>query len=536
MQRRSQIRRPRLGLGMSFACGIVAALALPVGLAFARPVTITNVPSSTMAALARHVVETNPNIATQRQQVRIAAARLEAAEAGFLPTVEANGLVQKREIDVKKGGNGDAKFVAGQASVAARWRVYDGDRTFNAVKVSQAELASAEAVLAATISDTLLALLTSAADVHLNRRIKEYSQMQSDAIGEQLRATARRLEFGESTLTDESLAKARLATSQAGILAATEELNVSGYNFRAVSGQSASTVPPLAALAALPDSLTRAQTIANDASPRLLAAQRNADASKTGVSFATGALLPQLDAVGGYEYLTGGVTNLFTGKLPNDRSALFGGIELRLPIFQPRDYAEIRRARAVRDQRLSQTDTAVRTVTEEVAISWTRWQSAKSTIVAAEAAVAAIEKAADGIKKESIGGNRTLAEVLDAQNELLSARVTLERAIRNEFVARAGVLAATGGLTAESVLGGNVLGKTDHSTRPQLSSLGRKVDRPARPTTLPLPAPGNPQPESAGEESGFGSAGIFGRPAVSSLGRNTNGVARDAAVTQAEKP
>jgi outer membrane protein len=471
VQRKNEIR-----FGQTLARGLAAALAVQAIVVLGAPAVAQTMPSSasTMALLARTVVASSPEIQAQREQVRIARARLASAKAGFLPSIEANGLVQKREIDVKSGGPGDAKFIAGQASVEARLRVYDGNRTFNAVRVAKSELAAAEAVLDATISDVLLKMLTYAADVHLDRKVRQYSQLQSDAIGEQLRATSRRLEFGESTRTDESLAKARLATSQAGILAATEELNVSGYKFREVTGQSATIVPPLPKLAPPPDSLVQAQSLAVIASPRLLAAQRNAEAGKTGVYFANGALMPQLDAVGGYEYLTGGVANLFTGKLPDDRSALYGGIELRVPVFQPRDYAEISRAKAVRDQRLSQTEMAIRAMTDEVATAWTRWQSAKNTIVAAEAAVAAIEQAAEGIKKESIGGNRTLAEVLDAQNELLSARVTLERAIRNEFVARAGLLAATGGLKAESVLDGGAVSKVGMTSRPEVSMLGRR--------------------------------------------------------------
>lgn len=525
MQGSSKIYR-----GLWLASGIAAATAMHVGAARAQsnPTQsniITGVPASTMATLARNVTETNPDITNQRQQVRIAMARLDAAKAGYMPTIEANGIVQKRELDVKNGGPGDAKFIAGQAAIEARLRVYDGNRTYNAIQVAKAELASAEAILAATVSDILLRLLTSAADIHLDRKVKQYSQMQSDAIGEQLRAASRKLQFQESTLTDESLAKARLATSQAGILSATEQLNVSGYNFRAVSGQSATTVPALAPLAALPDSLTQAQNLANANSPRLLAAQLNAEAGKTGVFFARGALMPQLDAVGGYEYLTGGVANLFSGKLPDDRSALYGGIELRVPVFQPRDYAEIRRARAVRDLRLSQTNAAIRTVAEEVSISWTRWQSAKNTIVAAEAAVAAIEQAAEGIKKESIGGNRTLAEVLDAQNELLSARVTLERAIRNEYVARAGVLATTGGLTAASVLEGRALNRTDNPTRPELSPLGGKVIEPAPGTVLTSPATNDPIMERFANEVTSG-PGSSTRPAVSTLGRKVTSVPR----------
>lgn len=489
-------------------------------------------PSSTMASLARNVVESNPDIAAQRQQVRIAKARLEAAEAGYLPTIEANGTVQRREIDIKNGGRpGDSKYVAGQAGIEARLQFYDGNRTYNAVKIAKAELASAGAGLDATTSDTLLELLTSAADVHLNRKILQYSQAQSEAIGEQLRATSRRLEFGEATRTDEELARARLATSQAGVLAASEELNVGGHRFRAVSGQSGTIVPSLPPLAAIPDSLAAAQRIALDAAPRLRAARLNAQAGKSGVHFASGALLPQLDAVSGYEFLTGGVTNLFTGKLPDDRSSLYYGLELRVPIFLPRDHAELRRARAVRDQRLSQTDMALRTVAEEVASSWTRWQSAKSTIAAAEAAVSATEQAAEGIKKEAVGGNRTLTDVLNAQNELLTARVTLERAHRNEFVARASLLAATGQLGSDAILEGHCCG-AGPSSRPGISTLGRAImasdDKgmaapasPLRPQISSLGRTPEPTPERAAGE-GVASAVHMSRPATSSLGRKLN--------------
>lgn len=484
-------------LGVSCTALTIVIGATPLA---AQDAPVGNIPSGTMAGLARHVVEFNPDVVAQRQQVRIAKARLESAEAGYLPTIQASGLVQRREIDVKKGGAGDSEYTAGQASIEARLRFYDGNRTYNAVKIAKAELQAAEAGLQGTASDILLELLTSAADIHLNRKILEYSQAQSDAIGEQLRATERRLEFGEATRTDQELARARLATSEAGVLAATEQLNVTSYRFRSVSGLSGTATPPLPSLAAIPGSLGEAQRIASENAPRLRAARLNAQAGKSGVNFASGALLPQLDAVSGYEYLTGGVANLFTGKLPKDRSSLYYGVELNVPIFQPRDHAEVRRARAVRDQRLTQANSAERTVAEEVGSYWTQWQSAKSTIAAAETAVASIEKAAEGIKKEAVGGNRTLTDVLNAQNELLSARVTLERARRAEFVARAGLLAAIGQLDTDAIVEGRCCAG-DPITRPDSSRLGKPVIA-AAPEAAPLPeaAAARPQRSALGKD------------------------------------
>ena len=404
---------------------------------------------TTMPGLAAIVLDSNPQIEAQRAAVRALEARISAARGGYLPTVEANALSQKRHLNLI-GNAGDSTFVAAEVSVEARLRLFDGFRTSNAVDISSAEMASGKAILDGTISDVLLDLLRSASDVHRDRLVRGFAQQQYDAIAEQLRGTSRRLSFGEATKTDESQATARLATSATGILSATESLEQSAAEFEAVSGRPADVVPPLPGLGMMPVSLEDATTIAQAESPRLLAAKATAAAAQKGISFARGALAPTVDVVGGYDYITGGIANLFTGRLPEDRSALYAGVEVRVPIFQGgRDYAEVRRAKALSDQRMSQVDQAARQVNQEVAVAWSRWKSAKAIIDAAQTAVTANERAADGVRKESIGGARTLLDVLDAQNELLAARVALERALRNEFVARATVLATIGRLTPQ---------------------------------------------------------------------------------------
>ena len=406
---------------------------------------------TTMPGLAAIVVNTNPQIEAQRAAVRALEARISAARGGYLPTVEANALSQKRHLNLI-GSSGDSTFVAAQASVEARLRLFDGFRTSNAIDISSAEMASGRAILDGTISDVLLDLLRSASDVHRDQVVRGFAQQQYDAIAEQLRGTSRRLSFGEATKTDESQATARLATSSTGVLSATESLEQSAAEFEAVSGRPAVAVPPIPQLAMMPVSLEDATIIAQAESPRLLAAKATAAAAQKGIAYARGAMAPTVDVVGGYDYITGGIANLFTGRLPEDRSALYAGVELRVPIFQGgRDYAEVRRAKALSDQRMSQVDLAARQVVQEVTVAWSRWKSATAIIDAARTAVAANERAADGVRKESIGGARTLLDVLDAQNELLAARVALERSLRNEFVARATVLAAIGRLTSQLI-------------------------------------------------------------------------------------
>jgi outer membrane protein len=427
---------------------IRGAAALLLGLAGLAPAAAQELD---MRALAQNVVETNPRIQAQRAAVNALEARLKSARAGYYPSLEASGLSERRQLTIH-GAQGDQSFNIGQADVEARLPLFDGFRTPNTVKVAEAELKSGRAVLDATVQDVLLQLLTASADLQRDRLIRDYSQRQYDAVADQLKATARLLEFGEATRTDENQAKARLAVSQANIFASDEDLGTSAAVFEAVSGQPATIAPPLPELPPIPPNLEEARALAKD-SPAVRSAQSTADAAAKAVSVARGALAPQVDLVGGYNYLTGGVANLFTGRLPNDRSALYGGVELRVPIFQQgKEYAEIERAKAVKNQRLQQVGATVRDTTQDVDTAWARWKSATATIAAARQAVAANEQAAEGVRREALGGgSRTVLDVLNAQNELLQARATLERAMRNEYVARASLLATLGRLSPQTL-------------------------------------------------------------------------------------
>lgn len=404
-----------------------------------------------MKTLAATVIASNPRIDAQRAAVEALRARLRSARSGYYPSLQASGLAERRDLTIH-GAAGGQRFTVGQADVEARLPLFDGFRTGNSVKVAEAELAAGTAVLDGTVQDVLLQLLTAAADVHRDRQIQAFSQQQYASINDQLSATQRLLQLGEATRTDQNQAKARLAVSQASILSAQEEYGVSAATFEAVSGQPTDSVPDLPRLPALPPTIDDAQA-ALAQSPAVISAQNTAAAAERGIAYAKGALAPQVDAVAGFEYLRGGVANLFTGALPNDRSAVYGGVEVRVPIFQQgKEYAEIARAKAVSSQRIAQAGQVRRDVTQDLQTAWARWRAATATIVAAGEAVVANQDAAAGIRKEAAGGgSRTVLDILNAQNELLQARAALERAVRNEYVARASILATLGRLTVDGL-------------------------------------------------------------------------------------
>mgnify|MGYP000576979197 FL=1 len=98
-----------------------------------------------------------------------------------------------------------------------------------------------------------------------------------------------------------------------------------------------------------------------------------------------------------------------------------------------------------------QIEEARRDVSEQAISAWETYQSVVSTIVAIREEVRAAEIALDGVQQEELVGQRTVLDVLDAEQEVLDAKVSLERAQRDETVARFELIAAIGALTAQDL-------------------------------------------------------------------------------------
>ena len=76
--------------------------------------------------------------------------------------------------------------------------------------------------------------------------------------------------------------------------------------------------------------------------------------------------------------------------------------------------------------------------------AWGQVEAAKAQIIATQAQVAAAETALNGVREEARVGQRTTLDVLNAQQELVNARVALVSAQRDRVVASYSLLAADG--------------------------------------------------------------------------------------------
>ncbi len=127
--------------------------------------------------------------------------------------------------------------------------------------------------------------------------------------------------------------------------------------------------------------------------------------------------------------------------------------QLSVPIYQGgAEYSAVRQAKETLGQRRIDLDTARDQARQTVVQSWGLLEAAKGNIEATTSQVQAAEVALNGVREEARVGQRTTLDVLNAQQELVNARVALVGAQRDRVVASYTLLAAVGRL-APQVLG-----------------------------------------------------------------------------------
>jgi outer membrane protein len=172
----------------------------------------------------------------------------------------------------------------------------------------------------------------------------------------------------------------------------------------------------------------------------------NIDVAQQQVKISEGALYPTLNLVGSAQKAYGSSSSFI--NLESFLGSVAG--QLSIPIYQGGgEYSTIRQAKETLGQRRIDLDTARDQAQQTVVQSWGQLEAAKAQIQATQAQVAAAEIALNGVREEARVGQRTTLDVLNAQQELVNARVALVTAQRDRVVASYTLLAAVGRLSVQ---------------------------------------------------------------------------------------
>ena len=393
--------------------------------------------------------ETNPDLAGARAGVRAVDENVASANSGWRPTVNASVSygIQHGEIQ-NYPTSFNTRPLTGQ--VAVTQHLFRGGQTFAEVGRAMAQVRSARAQLVDTERRVLFGAVAAYLDVVRDEKVVALNRQNVDALQKELDAARTQRGAGAVTRTDVDQAEARLSRAQSDVAAAERQLATSRSTFVNVIGQPAPTLDPSPVVPKLPASQAVAQEIGTRYSPRVIQAKADLRASEYAVADAVGAMLPQISVSGQYQYVQDGAgTNIFgTSKAQNIVSVVG---QLTVPIYQGgAEDAAVRKAKALRSQSALAVHSAERSASKDVDDAWEAVRSARTQIRANQAQVDADKRALDGVTQEQQGGERSVLDILNAQQELLNAQVAMASAEHDNSWPPTELLWATGQLTARA--------------------------------------------------------------------------------------
>ncbi len=450
----------------------------------AAMVCISTLPSVACAETLRDALTAaylfNPTLKAARAAVRAVDNQVARAKSGYRPTITGN-LAYGFEDVRTKGGKQPPGFIPvfpdpgsainlrppaapmslsqlandfatngtfnpRSAQIELQQNIFDGFRTYNAVKGSEALVESGREDLRAAEQNVLLNSVTAYMNVVRDQAIVIVRQTNVKLLSEQLRAAQERYKVGEVMRADIAQAQSAFAQSRADLSIAQGTLDTNRALFGLFIGHPPGSLKdPGPPTKLLPKTLNDAIAIAEAENPGIVAAVFRERAQAHTVKQIKGQLLPT--ATLSASYIKGAqVTNV----MQSDDTRVVG--TLSIPLYEAGNVsAQIREAIETLSQRRQQIDEQRQYTRANISSGWGLFAAARGNVAAGQSAFEASRIALQVIREEQRLGQRTILDVLNAEQLHLNTQVNLISFKRDLVVASYSVLSGMGRLTASDI-------------------------------------------------------------------------------------
>ncbi len=389
----------------------------------------------------------NPTLNAQRAALRVSNEGVSQALSGYRPRVTGTADIGASYIENNRplARSTSVRQAPRGVGVQLDQTIWNAGRTGNAVSQAEALVLASRETLRVSEQTVLLDAATAYMNVLRDTAILNLNPNNVEVLEEQLRQTRDRFNVGEVTRTDVAQSEARLASSRSQLSVAQANLKSSLGRYRQIVGVQPKRLAPGRPLERnLPRSLDEATRISQSQHPSIIAALHNVDAADIGVKVAEAELYPSLG-------LSASVAQRNDVNTLNDQRVTASAVaRLTVPIYEGGQvYSRTRQAKELAGQRRLEADITREQIRAAVVTAWGSLEASKAQTIAAQAQVLAAETALNGVREEAKVGQRTTLDVLNAQQELLSARSSLITAQRDRVVASYNVMSASGRLNAQ---------------------------------------------------------------------------------------
>lgn len=387
---------------------------------------------------------------------------LPQARAGLLPNVALSANALRNDVDLAYRaalpGN-DVTYNSHGWSVSLSQPLFRWDRWAN-YHQAETRVAQAETQYRMAGQEVLIRVAAAYFDVLLAQETLAAATASKASIAEQLAEAKRAFEVGTKTVVETHDAQARYDLTTAQEIVAANDLAVKREQLILVTGQQYDKLAGLRPGAALPaPQPANAESWvaqAKDGALPVQVAQAGMTISERELEKARAGHYPTLDLVASRNQSTLG--NNVTSGIGTDTKTTVIGVQLTLPLFSGfATQSGIAQAQALRDKAMADLDTAQRAAAQQARQAYLGVVSGLSQVKALEAATVSSNSSLASNKLGFDVGVRTNMDVLNAEAQVTSTRVSLIKARLDTLLSSLKLKVATGTLGEQDVVAINTL-------------------------------------------------------------------------------
>jgi len=422
---------------LSCMAAVSVAVMIPLGTADAETL------NQAMSSAYRY----SPRLDAERARLRATDEEVARAMSGYRPNISAGADLTYQDSRTRPSGLNNGGNRSRGYDISLVQPIFRGFQTTNAVNEAESAVRAGRETLRDVERQVLLEAATFYMDVVRDQAVVRLQENNANVLSRELKATQERFSVGEVTRTDVSQSVARRAGSVSQLDLAKANLKTSRANYERVTGNPPSNLSsPPAPERLLPKTLDEAIGIGTRENPLVVAALYREQGARYTVDRIRGELLPQVQVEASWaerwdpsRTVEESETGTVTGRVS-------------VPIYQGGEvHARVRQAKHTHVSRLQEVEQVRTEVRQSIVAAWSQLQAARAQLVSDQTQVEANRTALSGVREEEKVGQRTLIEVLNAEQELLIAQVTLETTRRNLIVAAYNVLSSIGRLDSLSL-------------------------------------------------------------------------------------
>ena len=468
-----QLRRGlRRGQARSVWLGGVSAAALA---ASACLLTASTARAETLRQALTAAYQTNPRLDAERAKLRATDEDVSRAESGYRPTVDGSADIGRQDITSQPASATSGKAEPWGYSISVRQSVFSGFRTSNEVSEAEATVKAGRENLRQVESSVLLEGVGSYMDVVRDMAIVRIRDSNVGVLSRELEAAETRRAVKEVTKTDVAQAAARRARAISAADLSKANLKVSRANFERIIGHAPSGVgAPSLKLKQLPHSIEEAWRTAEELSPNVNSAMFREEAARFAVDKVRGELLPEVNIEASFAHRE----NPNAAFDEQEAASITGRVSV--PFYDGGEIrARVRQAKHTHVSRIQEIEQARSETQANVTSAWSKLMASRAQLKSDTIQVEANRLALEGVREEEKVGQRTLLDVLNAEQEFLDAQIELTTTRRDLVVASYELLASMGTLNAETLeLGSEVYDPEAHFEEARQNWFGIDITTP----------------------------------------------------------